>query len=496
MKLSSSISLLLCSATSALFASSTMANQLSGINTAVPFAKDGHLKMLYDIRMQPSAIEREGKIYITWRGNNSLPQVISYDLESQTFSDQIDVFEGLTDNIDTKGYPHDHHYSPVIWQDENRYFHIIAGCHGLKSHEISACDKVKSKKPADIASGWEAWTGDINASINYPKVMPAYENKTLFYFREGGHLGSWTYRISPNGETDWAGPKNSVVDMNIGANPNESCLDFYAGSYHNARISPDGKKLHISYIWQQEIGSPDVFPAELGDNDCVAPVNSLYESYNVPQGRTRYDLFYVTVDLQTGEVTNVNGEHLDTPVSLSVAEKKALILDTGDRLYSVPPAITLDEDGEPHFLGVISAETPNSGWFTYTRRVNGKWDETKVARTSNVWNSAVLGRNNKGYLRALLIMGEGDIAPIGTTKGSDLNRYGWGDRVEEWVSKDEGKTWQLNRDITPKKGMRYQNIRSVSKGVGKDSTEIFLFYGWAPDGKPGQATGFLWDDRT
>ncbi len=37
------------------------------------FASDGHLKMLYDIRMQPSAIEYDSNIYITWRGQNGLP---------------------------------------------------------------------------------------------------------------------------------------------------------------------------------------------------------------------------------------------------------------------------------------------------------------------------------------------------------------------------------------------------------------------------------------
>ena len=325
--------------------------------------------------------------------------------------------------------------------------------------------------------------------------MPAYNNQTLFYFREGGHLGSWTYRISPNGRTDWEGPQKSVVDMSAGAHPKESCLDFYAGSYHNARSGPNGKDLHISYVWQQEVGSPDVWPKELSNNDCIAPVNSLYESYNVPQGRTRYDLFYLTVDLQTGEVRNADGKQLESPVTLSMADRDAKVLDTGERLYSVPPSMTLDKDGEPHFLGVISAETPNSGWFTYTRRVNGKWIETKVARTSNVWNSAVLDHNNQGNLRALLIMGEGDIAPIGTTKGSNLNRYGWGDRVEEWISLDNGETWKLNRDITPQKGLRYQNIRSVSKGIGEDSNDVFLFYGWSPDAEPGQAIGFLWDDR-
>ena len=39
-----------------------------GFADAVPFAKDGPLKMLYDNRMHPQALAYEGKVYIVWRG--------------------------------------------------------------------------------------------------------------------------------------------------------------------------------------------------------------------------------------------------------------------------------------------------------------------------------------------------------------------------------------------------------------------------------------------
>ena len=344
---------------------------------AVPFASDGHLKMFYDIRMYPSAIEHDSKIYITWRGDRGLPQAISYDLERREFSNQINVFDGLEETFDFDAYIPDQHYISTIWRDKAGYFHVIAGCHGLKSFEVSDCDKVKSKKPSDIASGWVPWEHSITRSINYPKVFAVFDNQTLIYFRDGGHLGSWTYRISPNGETDWASPAQDVVDMNADAHPDESCLDFYAGSYHNARISPDGRTLHIAFVWQQEIGAADVWPSELRDNDCVPPKNELYESYDVPQGRTRYNLYYVKVDVPSGTVSNYRGDKLATPVTLSSAESNAKILDTNDRLFSVPPSIHFDRDGQPQFLGVISGESPHSGWFTHIRLVDGEWRETK-----------------------------------------------------------------------------------------------------------------------
>ena len=111
------------------------------------------------------------------------------------------------------------------------------------------------------------------------------------------------------------------------------------------------------------------------------------------------------------------------------------------------------------------------------------------------WNSGLLDRNVNGHLRALLMVGDGEVEAQGTTKGTDLDRYGWGDRLEEWISRDEGKTWKRNRDLTPQKGMRYQNLRTVSTKNGGDSNVIFLYYGWKPDAEPGQGVAFLWDDR-
>lgn len=461
---------------------------------AVPFASDGQVKMFYDIRMHPSAIQHDGQISIAWRGARGLPQAISYDLESREFSEQINVFEGVDAEFNFPVYARDQHTTPSIWRDEAGYLNILAGCYGLKSFEITACDKVKTKRPGDVTSGWELWKADIAPSINYANVTEAYDTQTLIYHRDGGHLGSWTYELSPDGRTGWAGPDHPVVDMNAGSSPHVSCLDFYSGSYQNTKISPDGRTLHVAFVWQQEVGSLDVFPAELGDNDCVPPDNALYPEYNLKQGETRYNLYYVKVDLPSGAITNYLDQQLAAPVTRSVADQNAKLIDTGGRLFSAPPAIHLNQEGEPHFLGVISGSTPHHGWFTHVHLVGGEWQETRIARTSNVWNSGLIDTDRDGNLRALLMAGDGEVA-AGSPKGTNLNGFGWGDRVEEWISSDNGVTWRLNRDITPEKGMRYQNLRTVSTGMGTESNEVFLFYGWEPDAGPGEAVAFLWDDR-
>ncbi len=122
-------------------------------------------------------------------------------------------------------------------------------------------------------------------------------------------------------------------------------------------------------------------------------------------------------------------------------------------------------------------------------------EKPRITRASNVWNSGLLDTNRDGHLRALLLVGDGELVAQGTTVGTDLNRYAWGDRIEEWISLDGGDSWELNRDITPEVGMRYQNLRTVTTGMGEYSKDIFLIYGWQADARPGEAVAYLWDDR-
>ncbi len=121
--------------------------------SAVAFARDGHLKMLYDNRMHPAAIQYEGKVYIAWRGVNGWPQMLSYNLESREFSQQVNILDGLEDVFDLEKYTSDQHYNPVIWMDNEGYFRIIAGCHGNRPSHHNDCDKLKSKIRGDFKSG-------------------------------------------------------------------------------------------------------------------------------------------------------------------------------------------------------------------------------------------------------------------------------------------------------------------------------------------------------
>jgi hypothetical protein len=76
---------------------------------AVPFAEDGTLKMLYDNRMYPQAVEVNGHIHIVWRGAHGLPHIVSYDLTSGSYSEPFMLLTGLGIEIDAQKTDRDSH---------------------------------------------------------------------------------------------------------------------------------------------------------------------------------------------------------------------------------------------------------------------------------------------------------------------------------------------------------------------------------------------------
>ena len=220
---------------------------------AVPFAWDGRLKMLYDNRMHPQAFLYDGKVYIVWRGDKGMPYIRFYDLKTRTFSDPVMVLSGLEDKVELNRYYRDHHFAPVIWMDTKCHFHVLSGCHGNKPHNRTGGHRVISKSPGDITA-WE-WVEDkINFTVNYPQVYRIYNDQTLIYLRNGGHLSEWTYRISADDGATWTSPCRAVVDLD--AEPQDGYIPDHAGSYHAIRVSKDGKTLHIGFIWAQQDYEP------------------------------------------------------------------------------------------------------------------------------------------------------------------------------------------------------------------------------------------------
>lgn len=427
----------------------------------VAFAENGSLKMLYDNRMYPQAVEHSGKIHIVWRGEAGRPFVRTYDPGSRRFSEPWMLLKGLDLAIDAAKLARDHHFAPVIWADPGGRLHVLFGCHGKPGvHLVSTA-------PGSI-TGWER-APDIATSISYPKIHRIAGDRTLVYFRDGGHLSSWTWRTSSDGGRSWVSPAGPVVDLN--AEPQDGHLASHAGSYHTTKVSRDGRTLHIAFIWKVE-----------------EPVrNSRYNAF-LDDHTQRYNLYYLKVDLASGKAFNYSGKQLRTPVNKGVADRDCLVWDTEQRVAAVGPSICLGADDEPYFLLPVSQQTPHRCRFYFVSRRAGGWAKTAIAETSHPFNASHLERTPDGDFRAFLITGEGE-----TVSEEDMDSYGWGARVEEWVSDRRGDNWEISTDLTPIPGLKYQNIQFVSQDMREAVRGMILFYGWKD--AFGQGTAYLWDGR-
>ncbi len=440
------------------------------------FGQGGQLKMIYDRRHHPQAVFLNNKVYMVYNGGASIneedkgktyPFVISFDPGTALLSPPI--------KLGTKG-SNDHHYTPIIWADNNDYLHVLSGNHS------SAGTHLISKKSAEIGKSAADWSiaPEVRNSLSYPTVYNIYDNKKLIYFRTGEHRSSWTYLISGDEGQTWSGPKKDVVDLNMGGETqeenNKPGIEEWS-SYQTCLPGKDGKFLHVAFCYYN-------------DNKKSIPEKFYNPRYNTKKNLDlKYNLYYVKINLQTHEVKNFTGETIKTPIDMETANLQCKIWDTDWRGAGIPPDIILDENDNPAFLHVLSENTPEEFNYYYVRYANKEWKETVITPSNHFWNSSYLKLDGKGVLHAYLI---GVNNKYARGKGS-MDSYGGGNIVE-WCSYDKGNTWKMIQDLTPKgaefAGWKYNNIQPVKDPKGNAKEGMFLFYGWK-DGKGPDPKAFL-----
>jgi len=441
---------------------------VTGQGTALeilPFGEDGKFKMLYDCRQRPQAVYLKDTLYIVYNGNakagkkdkaKAYPMLITYNPAHRSFSKAMELGPSSKD----------HHYSPIIWADEGGYLHLLFGCHKTPgTHLIS-----KEPEPALADIAWRT-APQIAPKLSYPTVFRINGDKEVIYYRTDGHTSSWTYRISAdNGET-WAGPENDVTDLDIKGRKDWS-------SYQTKLPSKDGKYLHVVYM-------------DYDDNKAEDPKRYFNPRYKqAVNNEWKYNLSYVKIELATGIVRNADEEVLRTPIDIDYSRAHCQIWDTAMRGAGIPPVISLDEEGAPTFLHILSEENIKTHRYYYVRREKGQWVKTAICRSSHQWNSGYLSRDKKGLLHAYVIVGDGYL------EGGIMDAHGGGG-IEEWVSEDKGKSWEKRRELTPNRkrypGWRFNNIQPVLRPDGTAVEGMLLFYGWKDENAP-EAKAFLLDE--
>ena len=442
-------------------------------NNSAPmaFGFGGRKKMTYDVRQRPQAVYFNGKVFIGYTGGGSLDwkgegrnpapasaMLISYDPETREFSDPLTIGEPSRD----------HHDCPVLWVDTEDHLHFLYHCHNEPGIHLVA------KRPGGMGEKEPDWIAlpDIAPMVSYPTMFRIHDGRELIFYRTGGHSASWSYRISEDNGRSWTGPENDVTNLDIYNHPEWS-------SYQAKILSPDKKSLYTVFTDYDDVKSND--PKRLYNPRYDQPVKNEW----------KYNLSLLKIDLDTHEVRNDAGEILKTPIDIETARAKCQIWDTEWRGAGVPPALCLDQNGEPSVLHVLSEEDLETHNYYYVRKVDGEWLKTVITASNHQWNSGYLKREANGKLHAYVIVGEGYQDKEG------VNYSHGGGRIEHWVSKDKGDTWNLHREITPDStqypGWAFNNVQPVVRPDGSIVDGMLIFYGWL-DGEKPDAVAFLLDE--
>jgi hypothetical protein len=324
-----------------------MQKQKKANHVTMPFGEGGQIKMLYDRRQRPQSIYLNNKVHIVFNAGGQIgaspkartkPMTVTYDPATRKFSEVVTLGPAKKD----------HHYGPVIWADEDDYLHVLYGCHSTPGTHLI------SKQPGSLGTSLNDWSPgpQIAPKISYPTMYRIYNKQELIYYRTAGHTSSWTYRITDDKGKTWNGPPKDVTDMDIKGR-------FEWSSYQCKLPGQDGRFLHVVFIAYDDNRS----------DDPERYYNPRYK--HQVSNEWKYNLYYVRIDLQTHNVTNFDGESMKTPIDIDQADAKCRIWDTKWRGAGVPPTLSLDENGNPAFLHVLSGDTIKDHQYYYVRRENG-----------------------------------------------------------------------------------------------------------------------------
>lgn len=431
----------------------------------VAFADRGKFKMLYDARQRPASVFLQDRLFIVYNGDakpsksgkgSAYPMLISYESANRTFSSPVRL---------GKKSSTDHHDSPIIWADKEDYLHVLYGCHKTPGTHLISTQPVK-KDTSDIA--WQE-APQIAPKLSYPTVFRISGDRELIYYRTDGHTSSWTYRISDDNGKTWHGPGNDVTDLD-----SKGRLDW--SSYQTKLPSKDGKFLHVVYTdYDDNKTSPD-------------PQRFFNPRYNaLASNEWKYNLSYVKINLENDEVRNTDRQIVRTPIDIDYSKTHCQIWDTDWRGAGVPPAVALDENGDPVFLHVLSEGSLTEHQYYYVRRVAKEWKQTPITPSNHQWNSCYLSRDSDGTLHAYVVVADGYL------EGGYMDRHGGG-RIEEWVSDDKGNHWTKRREVSPTSqqyaGWRFNNVQPVVRPDGNTVAGMLLYYGWKDENAP-KASAFL-----
>ena len=292
-----------------------------------------------------------------------------------------------------KGPVNDPHDNPALLIDADGYIWVYVAGRGNKRIGF----RFRSVRPYDI-SAFEEKGGSIMA---YPQ--PYYiEGKGHFLFetRYDG-VRRLFFQTSPDGE-HWSD-----------YHPLASIIDSSAGETKSGHYQITGR--------------------------CRNKLAAAFNRHLNGKCDTRANIYYIQTTDFGNSWTLVDGTPIEIPITDKNSPCKVLdVEDSGKNCYIKD--VNFDEKGRPIILYLLSnghQPGPKHGpreWFT--AHWNGKkWNFRYITQSTNNYDSGSIWVNGKTWTV---------IAPT----GSGPQRWGQGGEVQAWVSRNNGKTWKMEKQYT------------------------------------------------
>lgn len=347
-----------------------------------------------------SASGTTGRLICSYqRGTGTHPTIAYYDNNSATWS-QV--------SLGTSGSSDDHNQLVIVTDDTGKY-HVFGACHdGPLRHWIS-----------NSAHDPTAWTelGNTDSVASYPNAYVFSDGAMIIFYRTGGHVSDWAYRISTDDGATWGSETSFITGTGNYA--------WYLSSKQN------GDDVYIDVIWEDH------------NNTNSSPA---------PDYKNRYGhyLFKLNWNGSAISATNMAGSSQTIPLTNSTLTANCTVEAAAFPEMTYNASLDLGSDGYPAIL-YTNARGLGSH-FLYFKKWNGSSWNTRVLVTmsgfdcsdepialfalpSNTWIAYVnrLGTNNS----------VNDYTNSVADRGGEIHQYKSTDNGSTWVFQGVCKTGNL-----------------------------------------------------
>ena len=355
-------------------------------------------------------------LYITYQGHLTDPYVATYNIVTHSWEGPFKAAESTLSKGDRKI---DSHGRPIIEMDTQGYLHIVYGGHGGERedglnplsidtpHAGGRMLHVVSKNPYDI-SEFE-YVDDITPFASYTKSYKMGNGDIYLFTRAGTHKSPWVYYKMP------AGSKRFEEPVIITWPTPQSGAPINVDTFYINPLKISDTEIAISFLWHE------CNFLEIHDKETYARVNA----------------YYMRLDTTDGTFYNANGENIELPVTIDVANEKMLAFDSTDKEetpFTTSPLML--DDGRPAVA--YQARTKSYREWRVASFNDGQWQHSlpmpnTVNRTlkdekdnpvSNILNLEVLDTTSDKHNAVAVYRDEDGITYFSTvesTNGADWN---------------------------------------------------------------------------